>query len=396
MGRASGGGGRGGGGHSMGGSRGGGSRSMGGSRSGSSRSFSSGGGAGRPGGSFGSFGGGAGRPGGSFGGFGGGPAPRPPRRSVRPVIINPGVGRKTVIINNSGSKNVNSSGTWKNESGNAAENSTTAAREKITPKELTPEQKINRAEQLEKEAQNAKKGAFKYLLIALILFVAAFFAGRGSKSNGFEKVVMSGTNNAGYATDEINGSSGVKKTVKACEEFYDKTGIPLYFYITDTEITSGDAGYETYADTLYEKLFSDENHVLLIYFDPADEWYWWKGMTANAVVTDDMVNDLFDEIERYWFDYSLSMDEVLAKGIKNYQSSLTKEGSGKSTFCTLLILAGGILTVVAAYTYISKGKEAERYAEEAKTLRTEQILSKPLETFGNQEVENLKDKYDKL
>lgn len=390
MGRASGGGSRGGGSRSMGGSRGGGSRSMGGSRGGSSRSFSSGGGAGRPGGSFGGFGGGAG----GFGSFGGGP--RTPRRPVRPVIINPGVGRKTVIINNSGSKNVNSSGTWTNESGNTAEKSTAAAPENITPKELTPEQKINRAEQLEKEAQNAKKGAFKYLLIALVLFAAAFFAGRGSKSNGFEKVVMSGTNNAGYATDEINGSSGVKKTVKACEEFYDKTGIPLYFYITDTEITSGDAGYETYADALYEKLFLDENHVLLVYFDPADEWYWWKGMTANAVVTDDMVNDLFDEIERYWFDYSLSMDEVLAKGIKNYQSSLTKEGSGKSAFSTLLILAGGILTVVAVYTYISKGKEAERYAEEVKTLRADLILSKPLETFGNQEVENLKDKYDKL
>ncbi len=386
MGRASGGGSRGGGSRSMGGSRGGGSRSMGGSRSGSSRSFSSGGGAGRPGGSFGGFGGGAGGLGG-FGSFGGGP--RPPRRPVRPVIVTPGLGRKTVIINNGGS-------TTTSGSQNTSQNSTAAAPENITPKELTPEQKINRAEQLEKEAQNAKKGAFKYLLIALILFVAAFLAGRGSKSNGFEKVVMSGTNNAGYATDEINGSSGVKKTVKACEEFYDKTGIPLYFYITDTEITSEDAGYETYADALYEKLFSDENHVLLVYFDPADEWYWWKGMTANAVVTDDMVNDLFDEIERYWFDYSLSMDEVLAKGIKNYQSSLTKEGSGKSSFSTLLILAGGILIVVAVYTYISKGREAERYAEEVKTLRADLILSKPLETFGDQEVENLKDKYDKL
>lgn len=394
MGRASGGGGsRGGGGHSMGGSRGGGSRSMGGSRGGSSRSFSSGGG--RPGGS---FGGGAGRPGGSFGGGmgrpgGGGifgaPTPRPPRRPVRPVIITPGLGRKTVIINNGGS--TTSSG-----SQNTTQSSTAAAQETIKPKELTPEQKINRAEQLAKEAEASKKGAFKYLLIALILFAAAFLAGLGNKSTGFEKLVMSGTKNAGYATDEINGSSGVKKTVKACEEFYEKTGIPLYFYITDTELTSGDDGYSDYADALYEKLFEDENHVLLVYFDTPDEWYFWKGEAANSLVTDDMVNDLFDAIERYWFNYSLTMDEVLSNGVSDYQDSLTNESSGAGFFSVLLVLAGGILTVVAVYTYISKGNEAKRYEEEAKTLRADLILSKPLETFGNQEVENLKDKYDNL
>lgn len=391
MGRASGGGGsRGGGGHSMGGSRGGGSRSMGGSRGGSSRSFSSGGS--RPGGS---FGGGAGRPGGSFGGgmgrpggFGG-PAPRPPRRPVRPVIITPGLGRRTVIINSGGS--TTSSG-----SQNTGQSSTAAAQETITPRELTPEQKINRAEQLAKEAQNAKKGAFKYLLIALILFAAAFLAGLGNKSTGFEKIVMSGTKNVGYATDEINGSSDVKKTVKACEEFYEKTGIPLYFYITDTEITSGNDGYTDYIDALYEKLFSDENHVLLVYFDTLDEWYFWKGEAANSLVTDDMVNDLFDAIERYWFNYSLTMDEVLSNGVSDYQDSLTNESSGAGFFTVLLVLAGGILTVVAVYTYISKGNEAKRYEEEVKTLRADLILSKPLETFGNQEVENLKDKYDKL
>jgi len=52
--------------------------------------------------------------------------------------------------------------------------------------------------------------------------------------------------------------------------------------------------------------------------------------------------------------------------------------------------------LVAGYTYVSKDKEAKRYEEEAKTLQAEILLSKPLETFGNQEVENLKDKYDNM
>ena len=60
----------------------------------------------------------------------------------------------------------------------------------------------------------------------------------------------------------------------------------------------------------------------------------------------------------------------------------------------LLFIAGGGVLVYAIYTFISKGKEAERYDEEAKTLQAEILLSKPLETFGNQEINDLKNKYD--
>ena len=59
-------------------------------------------------------------------------------------------------------------------------------------------------------------------------------------------------------------------------------------------------------------------------------------------------------------------------------------------------MAGIVVGIVAGFSYVGKEKDIKRYEEEAKTLRTEQILSQPLETFGNQEVENLKDKYDKM
>ena len=46
--------------------------------------------------------------------------------------------------------------------------------------------------------------------------------------------------------------------------------------------------------------------------------------------------------------------------------------------------------------FIDKVKEFEVSEEEAKKLQREIILSKPLETFGNQEMDDLKNKYDKL
>ena len=382
MGRAGGGGSHGGGGRSFSGSRGGGSRSFGGSRGGGSRSFSSGS-SGRS-----SFGGSS--FGGSFGGFGG-PSPRPHHRPPRrPVIITPGFGRKAVIINNSG----NTTNTNTNRTGSYTSENTAATREYTTPKPLTPEQKVNRAERLAEEAREAKKGVAKILLVAVILLVMGAFLGIKSKNTAeFEKYNFSGTVSAGYATDEINGVSGTRETEEACKVFYDKTGIPLYFYIaeySDTSDTTAEAA------ELYDTLFRDENHTLLVYFDSEDIWSWCTGIAAESVMNDEKVNELLDEIYEYWYDYSLSLDEVIAKGVKNYQNKLINSNEGMGVFAGLFLIAGGIVAVVAVYTYVSKEKEAKQYEEQAKSLRAEQILSKPLETFGNQEVEDLKDKYDNL
>ncbi|MBP3569296.1 MAG: hypothetical protein J6K04_09050 [Lachnospiraceae bacterium] len=375
-----------------GGSRGGGGRSFGG-RSSGSRSFSGGGRSFSSGSR--SFGGSSGRSsfsGGSFGsGFGGGHIPRPHHRPpVRPIFINPGYGRKTVIINNSG--NTTNTANTQTNSQNTFSGNTTASQEYVAPKPLTPEQKISRAERLAEEAREAKKGTVKLLFIAIILFVLGAFASMNTADEQeFTKVNLVGTKNVGYATDEINGASGVRLTENACEDFYDTVGIPIYFYTEENYEGSDEVAY---AEELYDKLFQDENHMLMVYCDNLDVWSWCVGGHVPNSVNPD---DLLDKIENYWYDYSLSYDEVLAKGVTAYQRSLTgSESEGAGFFSGLLFFAGGIIVVVAVYTYINKGKEAKRYEEEAQKIRTDLILSKPLETFGNQEVEDLKDKYDKM
>jgi len=309
---------------------------------------------------------------------------------VRPIFINSGYGRKTVIINNSGNT-TNTANTHTN-SQNTFSGNATASQEYVAPKPLTPEQKISRAERLAEEAREAKKGTVKLFFIAIILFVLGAFASmNAADEQEFEKVNLVGTKNVGYATDEINGASGVRLTENACEDFYDTVGVPIYFYTEENYEGSDEVAY---AEALYDKLFQDENHMLMVYCDNLDIWSWCVGSYVPSLVNPD---DLLDEIENYWYDYSLSYDEVLAKGVKAYQRNLTgSDSEGTGFFTGLLFLAGGIIVVVAVYTYISKGKEAKRYEEEAQKLRTDLILSKPLETFGNQEVEDLKDKYDKM
>lgn len=361
-----------------GGSRGGGGRSGGG---GFSRS-------GLGGGSRSSFGGS------SFGGssFGGHRMPRPPRTVFVPPIY--GRGRRTVIINNNNGSPAGQGNTGGGYSqGQTYTNQNSGQyREPVPPKPLTTEQKINRAERLSEEAGAGKKGALKLFFVAAVIIAVGLLMSFMNRDGGYEKAALSGTKDAGYVKDE-GFLKGHYKTEAALKEFYEKTGIPLFVY-TIADYKGKENSCDDYAMQLYDELFTDENHALLVYYDNMDWWSWATGVEAKPYMTDAAFDSLIDEFYKYWYNDSYSNDEVFAKGIQGYMNKLTSQGSGGRKFAGILYFVGGVLAVAAVISYVSKDKEAKRYAEEAKSLRREQILDQPLETFGNQEVEDLKDKYD--
>ena len=357
-------------------------------RSGSSFSRSSGGG--RSGSSFGS----SGHIGGSFGGH---------YHRPRPIHIHPGYGRKTVIINNGG--NTTYTGTNNTGSSNAGPgnytnttsqtvNSSGATQTYTAPKEITPEQKLARAERLAKEAGDNKKGSVKFFFISLILLAIGVFLAVATKPKQFEKYNLSGTVDVGYTYDD-GFTEGSGMTEAACNEFYLKTGIPLYFY-TVKEYDRAVSTCDNYTIGLYSGLFKDENHVLIAYYDNVNWWSWAIGDKVEKYMSESDVNDLLDEIDYYWEDYSLTNDQVLAKGIASYQEELMKVKSGGNGLATGLIIAGLVMLVIGIYQFINYGSEAKKYEEEAKKLEREIILSKPLETFENQEMDDLKNKYDNM
>ena len=152
-----------------------------------------------------------------------------------------------------------------------------------------------------------------------------------SNKNADKKYNLKGTVDVGYAYDD--GFLEGRKTAVACENFYEATGIPLFFYTVDEYDNSlGDC--DEYTLELYDKLFQDENHVLIAYYNSEDWWSWSYGKDVSSLMADDEINDLIDEIDRYWYDNSLSNDALFAKGIENYQDSLIK----KDTSITLSVL----------------------------------------------------------
>ena len=316
-----------------------------------------------------------------------------------------GYGRKTVIINNSGNTTytgTNTSNSGTNNAGPGSYTNTTSqtvnsagtSQTYTAPKEITPEQKLARAERMAKEAADNKKGSVKFFFISAVLLVIGIFLAVSSKPKEFEKYNLSGTVDVGYTYDD-GFTEGSGMTEAACNEFYIKTGIPLYFY-TVKEYDKSVSTCDNYTIDLYSDLFKDENHVLIAYYDNVNWWSWAIGDKVEKYMSESDVNDLLDEIDYYWDDYSLTNDQVLANGIASYQENLTAVKDSGNGLAVLLIIVGLVMLVVTIYRFINYGSDAKKYEEEAKKLQREIILSKPLETFGNQEVEDLKDKYDKM
>ena len=394
MGRA-GGGSRGGGGGSFSG----GSRSSGGSfsRSGGSGSSFSRSGVGSSGSNFNRNNGG--RPGGSFGGPGniGGPHHRPPR----PINVYPRYGtNKTIIINNGGNgtytnpagQNQTTNPTGINQTSNTA--GTAAAQQTYTPKQVTPEQKLAREQRMAKEAADNKKSAVKWLLISAIMLAVGFVLAVLSQPKEFEKLNLKGTVDVGYTYDD-GFTEGSGMTEAACYEFYSKTGIPLFFY-TVSEYNQPVSTCDAYTTDLYADLFKDQNHVLLAYYDNVNWWSWEIGNQVEDIISDYEVEKLLDEMDYYWYDESLSNDAVLANGISSYQEKFFTVTSGSEVFTGLLMMVGFPMLIISVIKFFNNSSKAKKHEEEAKKLEREIILSKPLETFGNSEIDDLKNKYDNL
>lgn len=358
MGRA-GGGGRGGGGFSGGG------RSFGGfSGGGRSSGGFSGGGRGRSGG----FSGGS--RGGSFGGY----SPRPARRPPAPMG---GFGwgfprTRTVIVPTP----VPARGYGGGGGGNGGEPS--------------PPQR-----------DNGNGGLTVVMVVAVFLLILgllwAVSGGGGSSvapsTVAREPLPAGAVRETGWYTDELGWILDEKDLLAGMKEFYRKTGIQPYLYLTPSingSVSPSPQELGEYAEELYDRLFTDEAHFLLVFQESGDSGYtagYTAGSQTKQVMDDEAVGILRDYLDRYYYTSGLTDEEYFSKVFADTAERIMTVTKSPwpvvaGLFVLLLLGAGGFL-------WWSKAKE--KRAQELKAAQD--LLEKPLETFGDTEAERLAAKY---
>lgn len=247
--------------------------------------------------------------------------------------------------------------------------------------------------------------------IIILIFIAIVFAfnsgsildNSGSSSGSSTKITTStvvrkalpkgSVNETGYYTDELGWIGNQTKLLTGLKNFYIKTGVQPYLYITDTVNGSHSPStteLDEFANGLYDKLFTDEAHMLLVFFEYNGSYMdrYVCGTQAKTVIDTEAGDILLDYIDRYYYDKSLSEEEF-------FSQSFTDAGDRIMTvtrspwIIVFVILGIAALTIILFiwWRHIKNQKNLE-------AKQTEEMLSTPIEKFGDTEAEDLTKKYE--
>lgn len=201
-----------------------------------------------------------------------------------------------------------------------------------------------------------------------------------------------------YYTDEPGWISNQNELLSGMKSFYQQTGVQPYLYIADTVNGSRSPStqeLQQYAQELYDRLFTDEGHFLLVFWDSGTGSYrcgYTVGAQAKTVMDDEAVGILSDYLDRYYTDTSMGDEEffstVFAKTAERIMS--VTRSPWPTVLIVVVVAAAVVLVVVLLYKWWKRAKEQKnREAEQA-----QKILNTPLETFGDLDAEERAKKYE--
>jgi hypothetical protein len=253
-------------------------------------------------------------------------------------------------------------------------------------------------------------GCGTILAIVLIFFIIAIiisslsssFSGSGGGSgitaSTVQRVALpkGSVHETGYYTDEIGWVKSETTLTSGMKHFYEKTGVQPYLYLTDTVNGSHSptqAELKAYSESLYNKLFTDEAHVLLVFFEYNSNSqymdYYVTGTQAATVIDNEAGSILLDYLDRYYYDKSIpSDDEYFSRSFSEAADRIMEVTT--SPWIPVFIVLGVVIVVGVGFFWWIRAKKQKNL--EAQHM--EEVLSTPLEKFGDTEAEELARKYE--
>lgn len=209
-----------------------------------------------------------------------------------------------------------------------------------------------------------------------------------------EALPAGAVNETEYYADEMGVINNKTTLLNGMKYFYKETGVQPYLYITDS---IGDYTYtpsmeelENFSNNLYEQLFSDEAHLLLVYFEFEDSYmdYYVCGAQAKTVIDIEAGDIMLDYMDRYYYDDSLSYEEFFSKVFIDTADRIMTVT--RSPWIPVLIALSLLVLVAVLFIWWMRAKKQKNLEAQ----QTEEMLNIPLEKFGTTEAEELAKKYE--
>lgn len=193
------------------------------------------------------------------------------------------------------------------------------------------------------------------------------------------------------------------RLTRGLEHFYDKTGVQPFVYILPNGTTTSVSDLTARAEELYDQLFSDEGHFLLVFCDDGNGSYncgYAVGSAAATVMDSAATNVLADELN-YAYANAGTDEEVFSDAFYSTADEIMSETrtveGGEPDYSGLVVpavvIVGGVAVFGGAYAW-KRHKAAAAEKEAKRKKEVEDILNTPIEKLGDKDVEDLAGKYE--
>lgn len=242
---------------------------------------------------------------------------------------------------------------------------------------------------------------FLFIMFTLLSTVSDFGTGGGGGPTNItsstierEPLPAGSAEETDFYTDNAGWIGNHTQMIDGLRHFYNETGVRPHVYITDnidgnTSPTMDEM--ESFSNELYDELFNDEAHLLLVFFEPTPNdymTYYVVGSQARSVIDTEAGDILMDYLDRNYFDDNLTDEEYFSQSFRQAADRIMEVTT--SPWIPVLTLFGlGALVFILFRWWQAKQKNKEKEAK-----RTDEILKRPIDTFGKSEAEELSKKYD--
>lgn len=244
------------------------------------------------------------------------------------------------------------------------------------------------------------------ILFALIItvFVTGFGSGSNNGSNNSvtstinrEKLPSGSVNETDFYMDELGWIKDEATLLNGLRSFYRQTGVqPFVAILEPISPTNTEEEGQAFVDNLYDELFTDEAHFLFVYIqdlDPNEVGYrfYVAGSAATSVMDGEAINILLSKFDNYYFINSYSTEQVFGKTFADTADIIMKQTTNKYDVWRIVVIAIAIIAIVLILVRWWKARTAQKNKEQEDL---ERMINRPLDTFGDNEFEDLKSKYE--
>lgn len=244
------------------------------------------------------------------------------------------------------------------------------------------------------------RASWPVTIIILVIVVIAFLASTFGQSSGTitkstvdrKPLPLSQSTEVQYFTDTLGWISKPGTLEKGMREFYKRTGVQPHLYIVDNiagDSSPDNASVERWMSSTYDKLFSDEAHLLVLFLDNGSDYgKWLMGGTETKTVLDSEATAIIqDYIDLYYYSDMEDGDMFSAVFLESSNRIMTVTKSLWS------IVAIGVVVIVILLI-LNVFWRWKKHQQNFEAEQTAAILNTPLEEIEDSDtLSDLEKKY---